>query len=105
MAGFSKMVDMRSTATELEADSEPDKLIPWYGGCICLNKDQIEKLGLDVTDCAVGDLLHGEFMAELRSISKDRLELEFTHLGVEDEDDEGDEKRKRRYGDEGSEAA
>lgn len=121
MAGFTKMVSMAKTPEQVNKEigsSNPAPMtakaadIPTYpyGLCINLEKEQLEALGID-GDCDVGDMIHFCAMAEVTSCSERkteggsdcRIELQITHLAVENEDEENEPmaKAKRRYGDAG----
>lgn len=95
MASFKNLVNMeRSPEEKVEAMMPPIAQQNDYPGglCICLSEHELEKLDLD-DDCEVGNMLHGFFMAEVTSVSKNetngksscRIELQITHLGLEDE--------------------
>jgi len=105
MSAFRTMVDMAKTPQEKAEDmaeaSAPTALMQPdypYGLCICLTQDELDKLGLD-SDCCVGDMVHLFAMASVTSVSKRdngagpecRIELQITHLEVEDEDEENEE--------------
>lgn len=71
-----------------------------YGLCICLCDEELKKLGLDDEMPEVGDMLHGHFLAIVKSMSrndttdgtKTRIELQITHLtAVENEDEENED--------------
>lgn len=100
---FRHMVDMARTPEEKEeavesatlpaVDSVPD--YP-YGLCLRLSHEELEKLGLDA-DCEIGDMIHLFAMAKVTSVSMSdsergghycNVELQITHLGLEDEDTE-----------------
>ena len=103
MAGFMHMVDLALTDDEREEMNTgipvdaPGPDYP-YGLCICLTQPTIDKLGLDVKDCAVGDTIDMRALGEVTSISKSdgpmgpqcRIEIQLQKIAVEDED-EGDE--------------
>ncbi len=69
-----------------------------YGLSISLDQDDLDKLGMDA-DCAAGDMLHLHALAKVSSVSTNdtesgmrcRIELQITHLEVEDEDAENEE--------------
>lgn len=109
MAYF-KMVDMAKSPEEVKeqtAQSVPAMGIapsapvyPW-GLCLRLEDDALEKLGLDGEMPTVGDMIHLCAMAKVTSVSANEMEdgnggkktrccieLQITHLGVEDEDQE-----------------
>jgi hypothetical protein len=122
MVWLPKMIDMAKTPDEIKEEigemvcpSPPGKYkgprYP-YGLALCLGKDELEKLDLD-TDCEVGDTIHLFALAKVTSASQSeladgtteyRIELQITHLGVEDENDENEEmdrgegRAARRYG-------
>lgn len=95
-----KMVDMANTPQKTEEQPMPVMQQPIYpyGLGICLGHDELAKLDLDA-DCEVGDMIHLMAMAKVTSISKRensdgedcRIELQITHLAVEDEDEEAEE--------------
>lgn len=80
----------------------PEEPIYPYGLCISLTQDELEKLDL-TPDCQVGDMIHLMAMAKVTSISQYetsehtncRIELQITHLAVEDEDKEEIEEKPR----------
>ncbi len=122
MSGFHRMVDMARSPEEVKKDlmpmaaSSPEITAPVYpyGLCISLGEDEIDKLNVDVDGCAVGDMIHLSAMAKVTSYSESeyekpdgtrkrccRIELQITHLGLEDEDREDAEpaqRARRRYG-------
>jgi len=66
-----------------------------YGLCISLTDQELSKLKLDVPDA--GDMIHLFAMAKVTSVSQrdeadgtkcSRVELQITHLGLENEDAE-----------------
>lgn len=110
MRKIGKMIDMADTAEKPEtAEVAPmSPRYPW-GLCLRLDEKQLAKLDLDA-DCEVGDMIHLFAMAKVTSVSSsDReggepshnIELQITHLALEDEDDENemsdDERSERRY--------
>jgi hypothetical protein len=123
-------VDMAKSPEEVKEQTtiaspiEPKVPVYPYGLCISLTQDDLDKLDLD-PDCEVGDIVHLMAMAKVTSRSENemetadgkkekccRIELQITHLSVEDEDDEdpqaqADKRRGRFYGDdeEGEDAA
>jgi hypothetical protein len=125
MSGFRRMIDMARSTEEVKKDlappcaPSPDCTAPVYpyGLCINLTEDELEKLGID-GECDVGDVIHLFAMAEVTSKSEHksktsdgaekqccRIELQITHLGLEDEDREEmadadrQERGRKRYGD------
>lgn len=107
-----KMVDMAKTPEEMvkDAGSYPMSIgsqskYP-YGLSIRFCQETLDKLGLD-GDCEVGDFIHVFGLAKVTSVSKNDtgegekcdVELQFTHLGVEDEDEENE----KEEGDDGEE--
>ncbi|HVB17297.1 MAG TPA: hypothetical protein VNF04_12230 [Stellaceae bacterium] len=97
-----RMVDLKRTPEEkaevvIESMPTPASVNDYpYGLCISLDEDSLEKIDIDDGDVEIGDMLHGFFMAEVTAVRKEqidgkascRVELQITHLGVEDEDDE-----------------
>ncbi len=96
-----QMIDM-ARDVEQEIAQMPQQSIYPYGLSICLTNDELEKLGLE-SNCEVGDMIHLMAMAKVTSISKNetqdgescRIELQITHLGLEDEDKEEEVKPRR----------
>lgn len=99
-----RFADMRLKPVEIEnvkpisaGYDEGEPIYP-YGLCICLTESELQTLNLD-DECCVGDLLHGHFIATVKSVSKNattdgdrtRVELQITHLSCGDEDGENDE--------------
>jgi hypothetical protein len=97
------MIDMAKTAEEMEKDSSPilaggQEKYP-YGLRIYLSHDEIEKLGVDVSDWEVGATFHLFALAKVTSISQNETEngtnchvsLQITHLSGESEDAENRE--------------
>lgn len=100
-----KMQDMALTPEEKSemaicGPSSPMSMINNYpyGLCISLGDEQLEKLNLD-KDCEPGDFIHIFAMAKVTSVSKNdtgegektRIELQITHMGIEDEGKENEE--------------
>lgn len=115
MGHFTKMISMAKTPEQINYGVKADapitaaaKNVPSYpyGLCINLETEQLEALGID-GDCEVGDMIHLSAMAEVTSCSERkteggsdcRIELQITHLGLENEDEEGEGRKKSRYGD------
>jgi len=102
-----KMVDMAHTPAEMKEEAASS--IPCstgapkypYGLCIRLGKDELEKLDLGC-DCEVGDMIHLFAMAKVTSVSayetengsSQNVELQITHLGLENEEEEEEEVQK-----------
>jgi|SRR5579859_669946 len=96
---FRHMVDLARSPEEKEEAVMPVSSVVSdypYGLCIALSHDELEKLDLD-PECEIGDMLHGFFMAKVTSVSMNasegsdpscRIELQITHLALEDEDTE-----------------
>lgn len=106
-----RMIDMKKDAKEMMRDTMPFGMgsqseYP-YGLSICLGNDELEKLGLD-NECEVGDMIHLFALAKVTSLSKNdtgdgektRIELQITHLGCEDENEENEEVAGEEEGDE-----
>lgn len=103
---FTKMVDMAHTPEDIKKEAEAYGVVPSgnankypYGLCISLGNDELEKLNLDC-DCEAGDMIHLFAMAKVTSVSQrdtengevqKRLELQITHLGLENEEEENEE--------------
>lgn len=100
---FDKMVDMKKTPMELEQNvaSVPQESVYPYGLSITLGDEEIEKLGIDCDDdeCQVGNYVHGHFLAEITGYHKSdtsngtkrTLNIQMTHLELEDEQSENDD--------------
>lgn len=99
------MIDMARTN-----DGTSDVAMPCaspypYGLCICLTQVELEKLGIDHKDWAIGDIYHLHALTKVTSISSTasdsgentRVELQITALGAESEDAENEE-AEGRYG-------
>lgn len=127
--GFRKMVDMARSQSDIKKELAnypspvSDAATYPYGLCLSLDEEILDKLEID-GDCEVGDMIHLVAMARVTSCSESeretadgkktsscRIELQITSMGVENESTEsdGEEERetraKRRYSDEGNEAA
>ena len=106
MKPFQTMVDLAQSAEEIKkdmpavvADKVKGPTYP-YGLSVCLCEDVLKKLKMDGDLPAVGDMIHLAAMATVTcasqtSISTDggsevsrRIELQITHIALEDEDDE-----------------
>ena len=98
-----KYVDMSMSPEEAESQYpspvKADSPKYPYGICICLGKEELEKLGLDHKDVEVGDFIHVHSLAKVTSKSNcetesgenPRLELTLAFMEVEDENDEDEE--------------
>lgn len=97
-----KFVDMKRTPKDsptgaIAADCPGQDLYP-YGLCIRLNQEDLDKLNLD-DDVESGDMVHLHALAKVTCVSKRDtttgktidVELQITHLSVEDEDGENEE--------------
>lgn len=93
-----QMVDMARKPEKTEDMASPvmiEQSIYPYGLSISLTQDELEKLDLQ-PDCQVGDMIHIAAMAKVTSISQYettensncRIELQITHMALEDEDKE-----------------
>jgi hypothetical protein len=103
------MIDMARSPQEIQESMVPSYEPPLYpyGLCISLTHEDLEKLNLS-DDCEVGDMIHLMAMAEVTSVSKNksvnggdscRIELQITHLALEDEElEDPREERKRQLG-------
>jgi hypothetical protein len=123
---FSTMIDLAKDTQEIKEEiakmSPPDKAeitVPVYPYCASFAIDEatLKKLGLDwdkpEDKPQSGDMIHVAGMAKVTKVSDReeersdgtkercrRVELQFTHLAVEDEDDEGQKvaRQQRFYG-------
>lgn len=96
-----KFVDMAHTPKEQKEELSPaaPSIYP-YGLCLCLGQDELEKLDLE-EGFSIGDLIDMRCLAKVTSVSMSensdgvykRVELQITHMAVENEDEE-DEKPK-----------
>lgn len=90
-----RSADEGDVIPEMVKQSEP--IYP-YGLSICLQDAELAKLGMD-GNCEVGDMLHGHFLAVVKSVSKNdttdgtktRIELQISHLSAENEQQENEE--------------
>ena len=103
-----KFVDMamspKEAQTEMGMPSTDASNLPKYpyGLCISFGPDEIEKLGLDCSDCSVGDFLHLHAMAKVTSYSEretedgvqPRIEMVLAFIDAEDEGEEDEEANK-----------
>lgn len=102
------------TMTSMELDDEekldftspiamPDKPDFPYGLRISLTEKEFAKLKLDPSDCKVGEIFHGFFMARVTCVSSNdsgdgqccRVEAQIEDLGLESEDEENKAGEKR----------
>lgn len=113
MKNVGKMIDLaRAGKKEPEVTAgEPiayDGPMYPYGLCISLDSDTLERLDLS-DDAEVGDTLHLFALARVTSKSDSqresgkrdtRIELQITHIALENEDDENsdEDKQASRYG-------
>jgi hypothetical protein len=127
MARFSAMVDMGKTADEVKEEieersggPEASTAVYPYGLCVALTEEELEKLGIGDELPNRGDMIHIIAMAKVTAVSENenemtdgskkvrrRVELQITHIALEDEDDEGEEeaRRSRFYGSSDTKAA
>lgn len=96
-----KMINMERSPAEVNEASSPiysGSKYP-YGLSICFDQETLDKLDLDTSDVAVGDMLHMQCFAEVTSVSKSdtgdgekcRIELTLTRIGLENESTELDD--------------
>jgi hypothetical protein len=110
---FAAMIDMAKTPEQVKEETAPAKALslgdraptvpvyPW-GLCIRLEDDTLAKLNLGQEMPSVGEMIHLCAMAKVTSVSENEsedgnggkttrrcIELQITHLAVEDEDQEG----------------
>jgi len=96
MERFPHMVDMARTAPEIQDAITPQVPTYPYGLSIRLSHEELEKLGVDYSDWAVGDHFHLQAMAKITSISEHEneggknccVEMQIIALAGEDEDTE-----------------
>jgi len=113
MARFGAMTDMARTPQEVKEElaknmpiasaDMPKPMVPTYpyGLCISLDEETMDKLGIDGDLPEVGEMIHFCAMARVTSASMNeregadgtketccRVELQITHLGLENEDEE-----------------
>lgn len=101
---YEGMKNMAKTPMEMEEGMVPkpsDQSVYPYSLSITLEDDELEKLGLDCEDeeCQVGNYLHLHALAEVTGINKRDtgdgqktcLNIQITHLQIEDEGSENDE--------------
>ncbi len=104
---YESMVDMAITPAEhqenapIAAPEKPSEPIYPYNLSLSLTDAELDKLGIDCEDedCQVGNYLEGRFLAEVTGYSKDktndgerrRLNLQITHLCLDDENSEHEE--------------
>ncbi len=96
-----KIVSMERTAPEMAEAANPAYNVPKYsyGLSLCFDQETLDKLDLDSEDVEPGDLLHMVCMAEVTSVSKQdtgdgekcRIELQLTHVGLENASTEYDD--------------
>ena len=104
---FMKMVEMSRSpaekaeeAAEMMAPPSMDMVGDYPPGlCLCFNEETLEKLDLE-DDCEVGDMIDIRAMGIVTSVSKNgslaggshcRIEIQLTHIAVENEEDEYEE--------------
>lgn len=101
MGDFPKMVDMRRTPAKVSTSAMPMSEIsqyPW-GLTLTLTHDELEKLGVDISNFEVGDMFHLAAMTKVTSVSENeteagkcsRVELQIVALGAESEDAENEQ--------------
>ncbi len=105
MMHIAPMIDMAQSKEEIEeampkAVAESDKAGPIYsyGLCLHLTEKELEKLNLD-TDVEPGDMIHIIAMAKVTNVGMradenggtSSVDLQITHMAVENEDEEGEE--------------
>ena len=107
-----QFVDMAMTPDEAKSEygmpSTDSSNLPKYpyGLCISLGPDEIEKLGLDCSDCSVGDFLHIHALAKVTSYSEreteegvqPRIEMVLAFMEAEDEGEENEEDEEENKG-------
>jgi len=99
---------------ELDDESKIDAIMPTpmpnkpdypYGLKICLTQEEFKKLGIDAADAVVGAVFHFNAMARITSVSCNdsegmgescRVEAQIEEMGVVDQGDSEEPKKKRR---------
>lgn len=111
---YDKMTHMARTEHEKEKDMQGPAVSEAgegptypYNLSISLTNDELEKLGIDCEDddAKVGNFLHGHFLAEVTGYNKSdtgtgekhTLNLQITHLAIEDEDEENEEAEENEH--------
>lgn len=93
------MVDMARSPSEIKDATMPVAPVYPYGLGICLETEELEKLGVDYADWQVGDTFHLFCLAKITSIRKSettegedcRVEMQICEIVGEDEDEENEE--------------
>lgn len=97
------MVDLKKTPEEKQEEiSLPNvNMISDYpyGLCLHIDKDTLDKLGFDLEDLGINDMIHFHAMAVVtsKSMSANQIsdggcvELQITHMSAESEDEENEE--------------
>ncbi len=99
---YDSMVHMAKIPHEQEsASAQPEESVYPYNLSLSLTGDELEKLGLDCSDedCQVGNYLHLEVLAEVTGYHKSEttggtshtLNLQITHMQLEDDESEDSE--------------
>lgn len=99
-----KMVDLKRDNTGKSFSAYPTPSLATsgpdysYGLCLHLDKQELDKLGLDPTDIRPGEVIHLHAMAKVTSVhesagndesdSKCTMEMQITHMVVEQESKE-----------------
>ena len=117
MKNVGKFIDMANDPEEAKADMATEAATPSpykgpkypYGLCIRLDEKQLAKLDLD-DDITTGETIHLFALARVTSVSSNErdgepdcrcIELQITHLALEDEDEENEmsneDRAARRY--------
>lgn len=112
MATVTKFIDMARSPAEIKAEDGPIATMAHntypYGLCICLNKEELDKLNMDM-EVDAGDMIQFKAMGKVTSVTKRdtdqgqdcRVEIQITAIAVdalqeEDGEEEEDMPRKVR---------
>lgn len=118
MPGLQSMKDMARSPEDLKKDRDMPMAVAMkasgptypYGLTISLDNETLEKLGIDGDLPSVGEMIHIAGMAKVTCASETerttegdgketcrRIELQLTHMAVENEDEETEPRGKRWY--------
>ena len=92
------MVDMAKEPEENSEAQKPEEPVYPFSLCLSLDDAELEKLDLDKNP-EIGDYIHGAFLAKVTGVHKNAMQdgdktcvnLQITHLALEDEGEESEE--------------
>ena len=106
MRTIPSMVDLKRTPAEKAEEADEGYAFPSpinvpdypYGLSISFDEDVMEKIGMEIGDVEVGDIIHLHAFATITSVSQRtdndktccRVEAQITHISSEDEDTENE---------------